>query len=437
MRGQQSTRYWALAVVVTIAVGAAAGVAGGLLLALLRGVQHLAYGYRETSFFVGVERTPPWRRVVAMAAGGVVVATGWWALRTRAHGLRTVPAALRGGQSRLPFVGTAADAVLQILAVGCGASLGREGAPRQVGAAVAGWLAGRAGLVDRHRRTLFACGAGAGLAAVYDVPLAGALFTLEALLLPLAAEGHLQRLRTAWSAVVPALVTAGIATLVARPVVGGQPLYEVGRYRLTASLLVWAVLVGPLMGAVGVGFDRLTTAAGQRAPEGRRLLLVLPAVFTALGALAMAYPQLLGNGRGPAQLAFAGAMTLPALAVLALLKPLATAACLGAGANGGRLTPALATGALAGATTARLWSLVWSGSPAGPCAVVAAAAVLAVTLRAPLTSLALVLELTANGWTLGLPLVMATSGAVLVGGLARRHRRSPSTAPGPHPAEKK
>jgi H+/Cl- antiporter ClcA len=344
-----------------------------------------------------------------MAVGGAVGGLGWWAVRSRTGGRTgTVTGALRRRAPDLPVPEASADAVLQVVAVGCGASLGREGAPRQVGAAVAGWAARVLRLAPRDRLLLFACGAGAGLAAVYDVPVAGALFTLEALAWTELGWRGRELLRT----VLPAAATAAVATLVARPVLGDHPVYDVDRASLTATLAVWAVAVGPVVGVAALAFVRLTEQASARIPHGARLPLATTAVFAAVGAVAMAYPEVLGNGRGPAQLAFAGAVTVPAVIVLAVLKPLATAACLGAGAAGGRLTPALATGALLGAAIGRLWSRVWPGAPAGAFAVVAAAAFLAVSLHAPLTAVALVLEFTANGTSLLVPILLAGAGAV-------------------------
>ncbi len=410
----RSLRYWAGALAVGVGAAAAAGGAGAGLTALLRAVQHLAFGYSETSFLAGVERAPGWRRVAAMAAGGLLVGLGWTVLHARAGRLRTVPGALTRRESTLPVVPTSADAVLQIVAVGVGAPLGREGAPRQVGAAVAGWLGARLRLAEEHRRVLFACGAGAGLAAVYGVPVAGTLFTLEALLVKVVSR------RVLLACAPAAALTALAATLIARPVVGGHPLYAVQPAHLTATITVWAVLAGPVVGAAALGFDRLTTWAGAHAPHGRPVAVLVPVVFTAVGALSVAYPQVLGNGRGPAQLAFAGTLTLPAVAALTVLRPLATAASLRSGATGGRLTPGLATGALVGALLGRLWSLAWPGSPVGAFAVVAAAAFLAVSLQAPLTAIALVLEFTANGLPLAIPILLAAVGAVALQTVAKR-----------------
>lgn len=147
-------------------------------------------------------------------------------------------------------------------------------------------------------------------------------------------------------------------------------------------------------------------------------------LFAAVGALAIPFPQLLGNGKGPAQLAFNGALGLPLFAALILLKPLATALCLRSGATGGLLTPALATGALLGAATGGLWSSLWPGTPRGACALIGAAAVLATTQRAPLTAIVLVLVFTHTGLTLLVPILIAVGAATLT----HQHLHRPATA---------
>jgi H+/Cl- antiporter ClcA len=82
---------------------------------------------------------------------------------------------------RLPALRTLGSAVLSVVVVGMGASLGRKGAPKQAGAVIANVLSDKAALSDEQRRLLVACGAGAGMAAAYGVPLGGALFALEVL----------------------------------------------------------------------------------------------------------------------------------------------------------------------------------------------------------------------------------------------------------------
>ena len=397
---------------VAVATGVAAGVGGVLLTLLLHLVQHLAFGYTEDTFLVGVQRASGLRRVTAMALGGALVGTGWWALRRWAPPVLPIDRAVADPAVSLPVRASAADAGLQILAVGCGASLGREGAPRLVGAAAAGWLAGRAGLDADARRTLVACGAGAGLAAVYNVPISGALFALEALLVSFAARQA-----------VPALVSAAVAAGVALPVLSGRPTYQLPALLLSPSLLVWSLLIGPVAAAVAAGLVTGAARARSLSPSGWRLPIGTTLVFAAVGALSIRFPQLLGNGKGAAQLAFDGFVGLALAAALVVLKPLVTVACLASGATGGLLTPAFATGALLGALTGGAWSLLWPGTPLVAFALVAATAVLSISLRAPFCAITLALELTHTGLALAIPLVLAVGGALLTARLLLRLHR--------------
>jgi H+/Cl- antiporter ClcA len=393
-----SARFWLIAVL----TGVGAGLAGGLLTLLLHGAQHLAFGYTENSFLFGVERASPARRVVVMAAAGLIAGTGWFALRRWVGDPGSVSTAIRSPDGRLPLVASLADATLQIVIVALGASLGREGAPRQAGAAWASQLSDWAGLDSGQRRLLMACGAGAGLAAVYNVPFGGAVFTLEVLLASLTA-----------SAVIPAVLTSVLATLTARAMLGNELTYPVGRWHLSVALLAFAALAGPVGGLAAIGFIRLTDYARAVRPEGVRLILATILVFTALGGVASAYPQLLGNGKGPAQLAFDGRGSLALLAALIVLKPLATAACLRSGATGGLFTPALATGAVLGAAGGKLWLDIWPGSSLGLFAVIGAAALLSTAVRAPAASIMLIFELTGIRAELMIPVAVAVLGSTV------------------------
>ena len=102
------------------------------------------------------------------------------------------------------------------------------------------------------------------------------------------------------------------------------------------------------------------------------------------------------------------------LCALFILKPLATVLCIGSGANGGLLTPTLATGAVLGGLIGLAWSLAWPGSPVGAYAMTGAAAMIGASMQAPLTALALVLELTHSGFSLMVPMMAATVGATVV-----------------------
>lgn len=410
-----STPKWILRlVVVTALVGIGSGIGGGLVYLALHSIQHLAFGYSEGTFIEGLLDAPPVSRVVALAVAGVIGGVGWWALRRWGrlrpkHAIVSVESAVNG--RRMPWFVTIANAGLQVVIVGLGASIGREVAPRELGALVADWLTDRAGVNARERRILVACGAGAGLAAVYNVPFGGAVFAVEILLAEIS-----------FATVLPALASSAIATLVARLVVPANPLYPIEQFPLSPSIVVWAILAGPVIGFAAIGFVRLMQFAQGIRPKSWGILIVMPLVFTAVGVVSLWFPAILGNGRSLGQLALTASLPVLLILVLTLLKVFATAGTIGSGAAGGTLTPALAVGAGFGLTIGAAWNLVWPGAPVAVFALIGAAAFLAVSMRAPLTALLLVMEFTNQGPDMFAPVMLCVAGAVAVGYLFERGR---------------
>jgi CIC family chloride channel protein len=393
-------RFWLL----VVAIGAGAGLGGAALLELLHAVQHLAWGYRSGDFLDGVERTSSVHRVLVLAGAGLLAGAGAIGL-ARLGGGGEVSEAIWLRSARVPLVASVARAVQAIVLVALGASLGREAAPQQVGAAIASSLSEWAGLPTWQRRLLVASGAGAGMAAVYNVPLGGALFALEVLLgtltLPL---------------VLPALATTLTATAVAWIALPDRPTYAIPSYAVSATLIVWAIALGPLAGLTAVLYVRLIARAHKLRPSGAPAarILVPVAVFTTLGVVAIAYPQLLGNGRNVVQLGLVGGLGAGLLAVLLVLKPLATAACLGSGAPGGLFTPTLALGVLLGALLGDAWTQLWPGAPLGAYAVIGGAAVLGAAMQGPLAAVVLLLELTHHADALMVPILIAVVEATVL-----------------------
>ncbi|OIQ75752.1 H(+)/Cl(-) exchange transporter ClcA [mine drainage metagenome] len=396
---------------VTALVGVAGGLSGLVITLLLHAVQHFAYGYSEGTFLEGLLGVSSWRRVVALTFAGSVGAVGWWALRKWGKPVVSITKSVAG--ARMPTLATLVNAGLQIVVVGLGASIGREVAPRELGSLSADWLSHKFGVSARERRILVACGAGAGLAAVYNVPLGGALFAIEILL----AE-------VSFATALPALATSAIATLIAHLVVPVTPLYRVAQSApfTSFSLLTWSVLVGPVIGFGSVGFVRLVRVAGLRRPTGWRIVAVMPVVCLAIGLLSIPYPAILGNGRSLGQIAFDATTPLAMIALLMLLKVVATVGTVGSGAAGGMLTPSLAIGAAFGAVTGGLWTMLWPGPATTAFAFIGAAAFLASSMRAPMTALILVIEFTNQGPALLVPSMLAIAGSVLIGYLIGRRR---------------
>ncbi len=390
-------RFWVLVVL----VGLGAGLGGAALIELLRAVQHLAWSYRSGDFLDAVKRTSSTRRVLVLLVGGIMAGGGAALLSRYSPG--EVSEALWLRSARVPFWASIARGVHSIVIVALGASLGREAAPQQAGAAVASALSEWARLPEWQRRLLVACGAGAGMAAVYNVPLGGALFALEVLLgtltLPL---------------VLPALAASSIATAIAWIALPTSPTYTIPSYPISGSQIVWAVIVGPIAGLAAIGWIRLIARAHALRPTGWMRVTAPIVIFTVLGALAIVYPQLLGNGKPVVQLALVARLSVALLAVLLVLKPLVTAACLGSGAPGGLFTPTLAYGVLLGGLLGQAWAQIWPGAPLGSYAIIGGAAVLGASMQGPLAAVVLLLELTHHANALMVPILIAVVEATVL-----------------------
>lgn len=401
--------------VVTVLTGIGAGLGGMLLALLLHAIQHVAYGYSVAhvigaeSFLSGVTGAEPLRRLAVLVVCGIVAGGGWWALYRYGRPLVSIRRAVRAADPRMPFVSTMVHALLQIVTVALGSPLGREVAPREIGSLLAGRLAHAAGLTPDDCRLMVACGAGAGLAAVYNVPLGGAIFVLEVLL------GTFE-LR----ALVVAVVTSAIAAIVAWLGLGNEHQYTVPAFVLSTPLVAWSVVCGPLFGFAAYGFVRLTTRARADAPKDWRLPVFALLNFAVIGVLSMRFPQLLGNGKGPASLGFDGTLTIGLAAALLVLKVLIEAGSLRAGAEGGLLTPGLANGALLGIVLGGLWSAVWPGASLGGCALIGATAFLAASMQMPVTAVVLLLEFTRANHDSLVPMLLAVAGSLVAYRFAQR-----------------
>lgn len=366
----------------TVAVGILAGIAGAATTLLLRAVEHLTYGYHFGTLLTGVSDASPLRRMLGPMIGGALAGLGWWLLRRRATVVKLDDAIEHGG--RVPLLSTTADAALQVVVVGSGASLGREGAPRQFAAALSDFATRRLGFSAADQGILLACAAGAGLGAVYSVPLGGAMFAARILL-------HTWRPR----AMGAALLTSGIAVTVASPITHEAAPLHWPEPSLSYALTAFALVVAPVAVGIGVAFNRIMAAA--RPAQEMTSWLIIPAIAGAgllIGICSHWLPALPGNGKSILTVSLDGGMTLGSAALLLLLKPALTAVYLRAGAVGGMLTPSLATGAAMGSIVALAVNNFTHHHVSVPAVSLACAAgVLAVTQRAPVFAALFVWEL--------------------------------------------
>jgi CIC family chloride channel protein len=388
--------------VAVILTGAGAGIGAVVLTTLLEKVQH--FMWPGSNLLDAAAQAGAWRHVWVLLSAGALTGAGQIILRHLTSGNAIdITEAISEFAGRLPALRTLGSAVLSIVVVGMGASLGREGAPKQVGAVLANALSDRAQLSDEQRRLLVACGAGAGMAAAYGVPLGGALFALEVL------RGVL-----ALRLILPALMASSIAAGVSWLVLPNAPTYLIPAYPSSPGVVCWAVIAGPVAGLVSIGYVHLVAWADRNKPVGWRRWVAPVAALGILGVAAIQFPQLLGNGKDITQLAFSNQVTPLLLLTLLVLRPLSTILCLGSGVPGGLFTPSLALGALLGGTLGLAWSWIWPGVPPGLFAVLGAAAVLAATTHGPISAVVLVMELTGRDRSFVLPLLLTVVTATVV-----------------------
>ncbi|WP_277188765.1 chloride channel protein [Caballeronia sp. BR00000012568055] len=395
-------------VVITALVGLGAGIGGMSLALLLHAVQHIAYGYSldtlvgRESFLEGVTAASPERRLIVLSVAGVIAGIGWWCLYRYGKPLMSIRKAVIADDPRMPVISTITHVVLQIVTVAMGSPLGREVAPREIAALWAGWLSHYAGLTPAQARVMVACGAGAGLAAVYNVPLGGAVYVLEVLLCTFE-----------WSIAATAFATSAIAAIVAWIGLGDGQQYQLPVLVFNAQIVVWAVITGPLFGAAAWAFVKVTSAAREAAPRGNALPLLTIINFIVVGLLAMAYPQLVGNGRGAAGLSFDNDVTVGLACVLLVLKVIVEVSTLRAGAEGGLLTPGLTNGALLAVILGGIWNMIWPGTTLGAFAVVGAASFLGASMQMPVTAIVLMMEFTRFSQEFLIPTALGIAGSVV------------------------
>ncbi len=395
-----AARFW-LAVLLT---GAGTGVAAIALTRLLELVQHLAWHGSGANLLAAAEHASASRHILVLLGAGLTTGLGQIILKhlSSGNGIDTT-AAIWFHAGRMPAWRTLGSAVLSVIIVGMGVSLGREGAPKQAGAVFANFFSDRMQLSDEQRRLLVACGAGAGMGAAYGVPLGGALFALEVM------RGML-----ALRYVLPALFTSVVATAVSWLVLPNAPTYIVPAYAGSASSVVWSLVAGPIAGVVSVGYVRLISWADRSKPTGWQRLALPVWVLGLLGLVSIWFPQVLGNGRDISELALTNQVAPALLLTLLVLKPAATALCIRCGAPGGLFTPSLTVGVLLGGVLGHAWSWLWPGVPPGLFALLGAGAVLAATTQGPISAVVLLMELTGWDRSFILPLLLAVGTATLV-----------------------
>jgi chloride channel protein, CIC family len=365
-----------------------------------------------------------WWTVLSPAIGGVVAGVGltYFAPAAAGSGIPQVKVAYTLRSGYVTVRETIGKFVLCAIQIGSGASLGLEGPTVQVCAGVSSMLARLARLSPKNTRRMASVGMAAGIAAAFNAPIAAVTFTLEELI------GDLDQ--TMLSGVI---VAAALSAVVEHSVMGSNPVFHVNaNYTLTkSSSLVWYALLGLLAAIVSVAFT--DSLLGLRA-WFRRLKSVPRWVQPGIGgaatgglaAVGLGFFHLNGIAGDPYKtltLALTGKMTVISMAVFCVLKLAATVSSYSSGGSGGIFAPALFMGSMLGGAVGYLDVTVFhhSADSIGAFAVVGMGAVFAGIVRAPMTSVLIIFEMT-GGYGLVLPLMIANMSAFA---LARHWRRTP------------
>jgi len=351
-----------------------------------------------------------WLAPVSLAAGAAFVAR--WLVRRYApeasgSGVQRVEAILRGGAGRLNPAVLPVKFVGGVLALGAGMALGREGPTVQMAAAIGEGWARLFKLRPGDHRALLAAGAGAGLAAAFNAPLAGAIFVFEELL-------RRFELRVA----VATLAACSGGLVIMRMLIGDHLVFAVPP--IVVDLFPGYLMFlgfGVVMGALGVLYARMVVAGLNFAERLRRVPpeMQAAAVGAVVGLLAFIAPDAIGSGESQVQSMLAGGHPFATIGTLFAVRLVLGPLCYAPGLPGGLFAPLLVVGAAAGLLLGMGAESVVPElkTPLAAFAAVGMGALFVAVVGAPVTGIALVVEMT-GATTLFVPLLTACASALAV-----------------------
>ena len=379
----------------TLSLGIGTGLVGIACHYLLESVHWLAFGQTSSDLLQQFQEAGGLRRFLVLCVTGVLAAGFWYVLQRRNEILSIRQQIILAGDREPALLAHLFHAGMQVAIVGAGASVGKEGAPREVGALLAGRLSKGFSLTLKERKVLVACGAGAGLAAVYQVPFASSLFVFETL-----------GLTYSWRNFLLVLASTYLATWVAQPIVGQDAIYHLSAVSWSSSSFLQAILIALLVTPLALFFRSLAKQANRKRRKDETILWALPLAFLVLGSLVSFFPIFMGNGQVLAQ-ALLSRQPVPYLPLALVMKGLLVYLLLRNGAYGGTLTPSFALGIGSGYFVTLLLTVVGIHLDPALGMLLGATVFLGTTLQAPLTAIALSLGFTGQDWSLTIPLVLA------------------------------
>ena len=397
-------------------VGAGGGFGAVVFRWLIQSVQTVAYDGLG-SLLSGLA---PYHLLIIPALGGAIFGPliYYFAREAKGHGVPEVMAAvaLNGGRIR-PMVAVI-KSLASAICIGTGGSVGREGPIAQIGSALGSTIGQILKLSDERIRNLVACGAGAGIAATFNTPIAGAIFALEIIL------GQLHVLY--FGAVVIAAVTADV---IAHIFIGEDLAFIVPAYTMVSPWeLVLYALMGIIAALAAVTFTKLLYLSEDlwerfRFPEMFKPVLggLLLGVVGISSAKINGFPRVFGVGYESISQALLGQLALQMSLILLAAKLLATIITLGSGGSGGVFAPSLFMGALLGDAFGQIVNHLFPAitAPPGAYALVGMAAFFSGAAHAPVTAIIILFEMTRD-YRIILPLMLTTVISTIVSRIISR-----------------
>lgn len=357
--------------------GIVSGLSGIFLHYLLKIIEGIAFGQSEHQTVFLTDGVSSSRIGLSLIIVGVSSSLVWYFLQKKSQ-IFSIKAQMKDetSQYKLHFLKQLFHSIWQIIAVGGGAPIGKEAAPREIGTLFAGPIGKICSLSKKDQIFLLACGA--GLAAVYQVPLTSVFFVFETLGIALSIKR-----------VVLVGLTTYVSTYTAGLVISDQALYQIPAiaWSLKETWIIPLLLL--FLTPLAWLFGRLSKEVSSNRIKDKRILLTLPTAFLFLAGLASYFPHLLGNGRMMTQEVLNGSSG-QTVFLLFILKALVVLITLWAGAYGGTLTPSFALG-MSGAA---LFGMILGKDSQPSILLLGSVCFLSVTLRAPWSATGLVIGFT-------------------------------------------
>ncbi len=289
-------------------------------------------------------------------------------------------------EGHLPFKNMLLQFVGGAISIIAGHSVGREGPSVHLGAAAASLLGQKLQVPNNSIRVLVACGAAAAIAASFNTPLAGVIFSMEVILMEYTITGF-----------TPVILAAVSATVVNWIAFGKYPAFivpalELGSYWELPLIVIMGVTIGGIA-ALFIAQLKWLSVKVKNVP----IWLKFPLAGLAVGLCAFFAPEIMGVGYDTVDEALMGRMAIQILLLVLVVKFIATVVSIGMGLPAGLIGPTLFMGAIAGSFFGLLFGLLpGNSSEPGLYAMLGMGAMMGATLQAPLAALVALLELTAN-----------------------------------------